>query len=90
MFAGVLFLIGAIGTPGSQFGYSITEVFHYLTLSLIFVFYLLFFFIFYILLAHRPDEGIENFLETGAAELYLSVGPILLLLFITTSSFPLL
>ena len=94
MFAGVLFLIGAIGTPGSQFGYSITEVFHYLTLSLIFVFYLLFFFIFYILLAESElslkDPAIENFNESGSAELYLTVTPILVILFMTTPSFALL
>ena len=86
----IVFLLLAFGTPGSQFGYSITEVFHYLTLSLIFLFYLFFFFIFYILLAHRSDEGIENFLESGSAELYLSLSPILVILFMTTGSFPLL
>ena len=90
----VIFLILGILTPGSQFGYSITEVFHYLTLSLIFVFYLLFFFIFYILLAETQftvkDPGIENFLETGSAELYLTLSPILVILFMTTPSFALL
>ena len=81
-----------IGTPGSQFGYSITEVFHYLTLSLIFVFYVLFFFIFYILVSEskRKDPAIENFLESGSAELYLTVTPILVILFMTTPSFALL
>ena len=81
-------------TPGSQFGYSITEVFHYLTLSLIFVFYLLFFFIFYILLAESElslkDPAIEEVLESGSAELYLTVTPILVILFMTTPSFALL
>ena len=88
----IVFLLLAFGTPGSQFGYSITEVFHYLTLSLIFLFYLFFFFIFYILLAlpEASDEGIENFLESGSAELYLSLSPILVILFMTTGSFPLL
>ena len=83
-----------IGTPGSQFGYSITEVFHYLTLSLIFVFYVLFFFIFYILVSESElslkDPAIENFLESGSAELYLTVTPILVILFMTTPSFALL
>ena len=81
-------------TPGSQFGYSITEVFHYLTLSLIFVFYLLFFFIFYILLAESElslkDPAIEEVLESGSAELYLTLTPILVILFMTTPSFALL
>ena len=83
-----------IGTPGSQFGYSITEVFHYLTLGLIFVFYVLFFFIFYILVSESElslkDPAIENFLESGSAELYLTVTPILVILFMTTPSFALL
>ena len=83
-----------IGTPGSQFGYSITEVFHYLTLSLIFVFYVLFFFIFYILVGESElslkDPAIENLLESGSAELYLTVTPILVILFMTTPSFALL
>ena len=90
----MMFLLLGIGTPGSQFGYSITEVFHYLTLSLIFVFYLLFFFIIYILLAESElslkDPAIENFLESGSAELYLTVTPILLIIFMTTPSFALL
>ena len=81
-------------TPGSQFGYSITEVFHYLTLSLILVFYLLFFFILYILLAESErrlkDPAIENFNESGSAELYLTVTPILIILIMTTPSFALL
>ena len=81
-------------TPGSQFGYSITEVFHYLTLGLIFVFYVLFFFIFYILVSESElslkDPAIENFLESGSAELYLTVTPILVILFMTTPSFALL
>jgi hypothetical protein len=88
----ILYLVLSYGTHGSQFGYSITEIFHYLTLSLIFPFYLLFFFIFYILLAlpSASDEGIENFLESGSAELYLSLTPILVILFMTTGTFPLL
>ena len=89
-----IFLILGILTPGSQFGYSITEVFHYLTLSLILVFYLLFFFIFYILLAESElslkDPAIENFNESGSAELYLTVTPILIILIMTTPSFALL
>ena len=89
-----MFLLLGIGTPGSQFGYSITEVFHYLTLSLIFVFYVLFFFIFYILLAESElslkDPAIEEVLESGSAELYLTLTPILVILFMTTPSFALL
>ena len=89
-----IFLILGILTPGSQFGYSITEVFHYLTLSLILVFYLLFFFILYILLAESErrlkDPAIENFNESGSAELYLTVTPILIILIMTTPSFALL
>lgn len=89
-----IFLLLGIGTPGSQFGYSITEVFHYLTLGLIFVFYVLFFFIFYILVSESElslkDPAIENFLESGSAELYLTVTPILVILFMTTPSFALL
>ena len=83
-----------IVTHGSQFGYSISSVFLFLTLSLIFVFYLLFFFIFYILLAESElslkDPAIENFNESGSAELYLTVTPILVILFMTTPSFALL
>ena len=90
----MMFLLLGIGTPGSQFGYSITEVFHYLTLGLIFVFYVLFFFIFYILVSESElslkDPAIENFLESGSAELYLTVTPILVILFMTTPSFALL
>ena len=89
-----MFLLLGIRTPGSQFGYSITEVFHYLTLSLIFVFYVLFFFIFYILVGESElslkDPAIENLLESGSAELYLTVTPILVILFMTTPSFALL
>ena len=89
----ILVVIGIV-THGSQFGYSISSVFLFLTLSLIFVFYLLFFFIFYILLAESElslkDPAIENFLESGSAELYLTVTPILVILFMTTPSFALL
>ena len=83
-----------IVTHGSQFGYSVTEVFLYLTLSLIFVFYLLFFFIFYLLCKESElslkDPAIEEVLESGSAELYLTVTPILVILFMTTPSFALL
>ena len=52
------------------------------------------FFIFYILLAESElslkDPAIENFLESGSAELYLTVTPILVILFMTTPSFALL
>ena len=88
-----LTIIGIV-THGSQFGYSITEVFLYLTLSLSFVFYLVFFFIFYLLCKESElslkDPAIEEVLESGSAELYLTVTPILVILFMTTPSFALL
>ena len=63
-------VIGIV-THGSQFGYSISSVFLFLTLSLIFVFYLLFFFIFYLLCKESSlkDPAIEEVLESGSAEL---------------------
>ena len=83
-----------IVTHGSQFGYSISSVFLFLTLSLIFVFYLLFFFIFYLLCKESElslkDPAIEEVLESGSAELYLTLTPILVILFMTTPSFALL
>ena len=83
-----------LGTYGCEFAQGISELFHVLTLSLIFVFYSFFFFIFYALLAEVQftvkDPGIENFLESGSAELYLTVGPILVILFMTTPTFALL
>ena len=87
----VIVVIGIV-THGSQFGYSISSVFLFLTLSLIFVFYLLFFFIFYLLCKESSlkDPAIEEVLESGSAELYLTVTPILVILFMTTSAFPLL
>ena len=85
-----LTIIGIV-THGSQFGYSISEVFLYLTLSLSFVFYHLFFFIFYLLCKESlKDPAIEEVLESGSAELYLTVTPILVILFMTTPSFALL
>ena len=88
-----LTIIGIV-THGSQFGYSITEVFLYLTLSLSFVFYLVFFFIFYLLCKESElslkDPAIEEVLESGSAELYLTLTPILVILFMTTPSFALL
>ena len=49
---------------------------------------------FYILLAESElglkDPAIENFNESGSAELYLTVTPILVILFMTTPSFALL
>ena len=85
----ILVVIGIV-THGSQFGYSISSVFLFLTLSLIFVFYLLFFFIFYLLCKESSDPAIEEVLESGSAELYLTVTPILVILFMTTPSFALL
>jgi len=62
-----------------------------ITLSLIFVFYLLFFFVFYLLCKESlKDPAIEEVLESGSAELYLTVTPILVILFMTTPSFALL
>ena len=75
----MMVVIGIV-THGSQFGYSISSVFLFLTLSLIFVFYLLFFFIFYLLCKESlKDPAIEEVLESGSAELYLTVSGIVIL-----------
>ena len=54
----------------------------------------MFFFIFYLLCKESElslkDPAIEEVLESGSAELYLTVTPILVILFMTTPSFALL
>ena len=46
--------------------------------------------IFYLLCKETSDPAIEEVLESGSAELYLTVTPILVILFMTTPSFALL
>ncbi len=67
------------GTYSGQFTYSITEVFYYITVVLIFVFYLLLVFTFYIFTSQGDrtyrrvrynDPAVDNLLEIVSNELY--------------------
>ena len=66
------------GTYSGQFTYSITEVFYYITVVLIFVFYLLLVFTFYIFTSQGDrtyrrvrynDPAVDNLLEIVSNEL---------------------
>ena len=89
-------------TTRGQFTYSITEVFYYITVVLIFVFYLLLVFTFYIFTStivkgdrtyrrvRYNDPAVDNLLEIVSNELQVAVIPILVILLITTPTFALL
>ena len=86
-------------TTRGQFTYSITEVFYYITVVLIFVFYLLLVFTFYIFTSQGDrtyrrvrynDPAVDNLLEIVSNELQVAVIPILVILLITTPTFALL
>ena len=87
-------ILFGLGSYGSEFAQAISELFHVLTLSLIFVFYSFFAFIFYLVIVESQftpkDPSIENFLETASAESYLTITPIVVILFMTTPTFALL
>ena len=57
------------GTYSGQFTYSITEVFYYITVVLIFVNYLLLVFTFYIFTVKYNDPAVDNLLEIVSNEL---------------------
>ena len=75
---GILNMMLGWGTYSGQFTYSITEVFYYITVVLIFVFYLLLVFTFYIFTSQGDrtyrrvrynDPAVDNLLEIVSNEL---------------------
>ena len=79
-------------THSAECTYSIISVFSYITVVLIFLWYLVLLFTFYLFLEDPklPDPGVDNLLEIISNELYVAVIPILVILLITTPTFPLL
>ena len=76
--SGILNMMLGWGTYSGQFTYSITEVFYYITVVLIFVFYLLLVFTFYIFTSQGDrtyrrvrynDPAVDNLLEIVSNEL---------------------
>ena len=86
-----------VGTTGAKAAILITSlsiisVFSYITVVLIFLWYLVLLFTFYRFLEDPKlaDPGVDNLLEIISNELYVAVIPILVILLITTPTFALL